>query len=81
MFNYKDHTYLRVAILNYLERLSSIEEDEPGVGEDRFAEIQDDIQYLRRLRDIVEREIATMQLSSKPEATKLSVVPNDRQSD
>lgn len=81
MFNCKDYTYLRVAVLNYLERLSLIEEDEPGVGEDRFAEIQDDIQYLKRLHDLVDREIAAMQLPPKVQAAKLSVVPNNGQSD
>ncbi len=81
MFNYKDYTYLRVAILNYLEKLSSIDEDEPGVGEDSFAEVQDDIQYLKRLRDIVDREIAAAQSPPKAQAAKLSIVPNDVQSD
>lgn len=77
MFNYKDYTYLRVAILSYLENLSSIEEDGPGVGEDRFAEIQDDIQYLKRLKDLVDREIDVVQAASKDQASRLSVVPKD----
>lgn len=76
MFNYKDYTYLRVAILSHLDKLSSIEEDDPGVGEDRFAEIQDDIQYLGRLRDIVSREIENVQ-ASNAQASILSVVPKD----
>ena len=81
MFNYKDCTHLRVAILSYLEKLSSIDEGDQGVGEDRFAEIQDDIQYFRRLRDLVDREIAAMQLPPKAPVAKLSVVPSDGQSE
>lgn len=77
MFNYKDFTYLRVAVLSHLDKLASINEDDSGVGEDRFAEIQDDIQYLGRLRDIIDREIATIQSPSKTQVTRLTVVPSD----
>ena len=79
MFNYKDLTYLRVAILGYIQKLSSVQENDAGVGEDRFADIQDDVQYLERLRDIVEREISAVRVPSKAENAKLSVVPSKPQ--
>lgn len=77
MFNYKDFTYLRVAILSHIEKLSSLEEDDPAVGEDRFTDIQDDIQYLRRLCDIVEHEISAIKSPPTVQSSKLSIVPND----
>jgi hypothetical protein len=79
VFNYKDFTYLRVAVLSHLDKLSSINEDDSGVGDERFAEIQDDIQYLVRLRDLIDREIAIIQSPSKIQTTRLSVVPRDGQ--
>ena len=80
MFNYKDYTYLRMAIVDNIERLSSIEEDHPGVGADRFSEIQDDIQYLNRLQQMVEREIATLQSPPKAVPSNLRAVPKQGQS-
>ena len=77
MFNYKDFTYIRVALLSHLEKLSSLEEDDPSVGEDRFSDIQDDIQYLRRLCDIVDREIAAIKSQPSAQGVKLTIVPND----
>lgn len=62
--------------MSHLETLSSIEEDDPGVGEDRFAEIQDDIQYLRRLQDLVNPEIEGVEIPGTP-SPKLRVVPKD----
>lgn len=68
ILNYKDYTYIKMAILSYIEKLSSINEDEQGIDEERFAEIQDDIQYLGRLRDMVEREIESSRLSPQTKA-------------
>lgn len=81
MFNYKDFTYIRVAILDYIEKLSSFEEDDPSIGEDRFSEIQDDIQYLMRLRDLVDQEIAVIKSQPKAQYSKLTVVPDDGKSE
>lgn len=81
MFNYKDFTYIRVAILDYIEKLSSLEEDDPSIGEDRFSEIQDDIQYLMRLRDLVDQEIAVIKSQPKVQYPKLTVVPDDGKSE
>ena len=81
MFNYKDFTYIRVALLGHLEKLSSLEEDDPSVGEDRFADIQDDIQYLKRLCDLVDREISTIKSQPPAQGIKLTIVPNDGQAE
>ncbi len=74
MFNYKDLTYLRLATMAYIEKLSLIEEDDLKEGGDHFAEIQDDLQYLSRLRDEIEREIAISRSSSKAQKANLSIV-------
>jgi hypothetical protein len=79
MFNYKDFTYLRVAVLSHIDKLSAINEDDPGVTDDNFSDIQDDIQYLRRLRDMIDREIATIQSPSVMQVTRLSVASSDGQ--
>ena len=68
ILNYKDYTYIKMAILAYIEKLSSINEDEQGIDEERFSEIQDDIQYLGRLRGMVEREIESSRLSPQTKA-------------
>lgn len=81
MFNYKDFTYIRVALLGHIEKLSALEEDDPAVGEDRFADIQDDIQYLRRLCDLVDREIAAIKTQPPAQGIKLAIVSNDGQAE
>ncbi len=68
IFKYKDFTYLKMAILSYIEKLSLINEDEQGIDEERFTEIQDDIQYLGRLHDIVQRKIESSRLSPQTKA-------------
>lgn len=79
MFNCKDFTYIRSALSEQLEKLSFLEEDDPSVGEDRFSVIQDDIQYLRRLCDLVDREIAAIKSQPTAQGVKLTIVPNDGQ--
>ncbi len=74
MFNYKDLTYLRVATLAYIEKLSLIEEDDLAENGDHFAEVQDDLQYFSRLRDEIEREIVALRTSPKTQKANLSIV-------
>jgi hypothetical protein len=66
-----------VALLSHLEKLSTLEEGDPSVGEDRFPEIQDDIQYLKRLCDLVDRENAAIKSQPTAQDVKLTIVPND----
>lgn len=61
VFNYKDYTYMRMAILACIEKLSLIDEGDTEVAEERFAQAQDDIQYLERIRDIIQRKIESLQ--------------------
>ncbi|WP_338847957.1 hypothetical protein V8J88_04090 [Massilia sp. W12] len=81
MFNYKDLTYIRVALLSHIDKLSAIEEDDPGVGEDGFSDIQDDIEYLQRLSDIVDHEIAAIKAQAVQQGARLTVVANNPPSD
>lgn len=54
-FNYKDLTYVRVALQGYETQLLGVAPDD--CTEDEFAEVQDDIQYISRLIALTNREI------------------------
>lgn len=54
-FNYKDLTYIRVALQGYETQL--VEVDPGDYTEDEYAEVQDDIQYVSRLIALTNREI------------------------
>jgi hypothetical protein len=54
-FNYKDLTYIRVALESYEASLLAIEEDE--CDGDEFSDIQDDILYVSRLLALTNNDI------------------------
>lgn len=54
-YNYKDLTYIRVALQVYEGKLTELNEGD--CPEDEFSEVQEDIQYLSRLLALTERLI------------------------
>lgn len=69
-FNFKDLSYLRVALDHYVTHLAAIEEGAEGVSEDDFADMQDDIEYLQRLRRILDGQLAAIKNGgAKPESS------------
>lgn len=80
IFNFKDLSYLRVAVDRYITQLDEIEEGSAGVSDDDFSDIQDDVEYLRRLQHMIEEQIKNIQGSGATRGTKIRLV-SDRAED
>ncbi len=55
---YKDKSYIRAALDFYMKHLQKYNEDDEGVSEELFSEMQDDIVYLDKILYEFEQEMA-----------------------
>jgi hypothetical protein len=81
IFNFKDLSYLRTALDHYVKHLAAIEEGAEGVSVDDFSDMQDDIEYLQRLRHMLDRQLAAIKNGGAKRERPIRLVSNRAEDD
>lgn len=76
IFNFKDLSYLRVAVDHYVKHLAGVEEGAEGMSEDDFSDMQDDIEYLQRLQHILDGQLAEIKNGGSKRESSIRLVSN-----